>query len=77
MNPVLGIVVIYAGAMALILVSNRWLVKIRWGAVGLILIVQPVATTIYDPIDPRWVLVSVSLGLILLLIDISRQQQKP
>ena len=72
MNPVMGIVIIYAGLILLTWVSNRWLVKVRWGVVGFILIIQPVATTIYKPIDPRWVLAFVVAGVIVLLADLSR-----
>ena len=73
MNGIVGIIIIYAGIGVLQWVSNRWWVKMRFGIVGLVLVIQPVATTIYDPIESAHVLALVLLGLVILLIDASRQ----
>lgn len=61
----LGIAVVYG--------ILRWVgFRLRYGVIGLILILQPVAMSLYTELDPRITLASVLLGLFVLLIDARR-----
>lgn len=70
---VVAIILIYAGIFLLYLASKKWLVRLRFGVVGLILILQPAAMATYRDLPGLAILVSATLGVIVLLADVRHQ----
>jgi len=73
-SDTLPILAIYAGIGLLYAIFKFAGVQLRYGTIGLILIIQPVAMSIYSDFDPRIMLGCVVGGVVILVFDVRRSQ---
>jgi hypothetical protein len=71
-TEIIRLLIIYAGISALYLILRAWVIKLTFGAVGLILIILPASLAIYKQLSPQMVLVFSVVGIVIMLADAGR-----
>ena len=68
------IVAVFAGIGVLVAILRAVGVRLRYGVVGLFLIIYPIAISTYTDFDPWFALGSGVIGLVILVLDVRRSR---